>query len=29
MPVVHSVQNKESYENMKILREAINNDKFE
>jgi len=27
-PVGHSVHNKESYENMKILMEAINNDKF-
>ena len=27
-PVGHSVQNKESYENMKILMEAINYNKF-
>ena len=28
IPVGHSVRNKELYENMKILMEAINNDKF-
>ena len=28
IPVGHSVYNKESYENMKILMEAINYDKF-
>ena len=28
IPVGHSVHNKESYENMKILMEAINYDKF-
>ena len=28
IPVGHSVHNKESYENMKILKEAINYDKF-
>jgi hypothetical protein len=28
IPVGHSVRNKESYENMKILMEAINYDKF-
>jgi len=28
IPVGHSVHNKESYENMKILWEAINHDKF-
>ena len=28
IPVGHSVHNKESYENMKILLEAINDDKF-
>jgi hypothetical protein len=28
MPVGHSVHNKKSYENMKILMEAINYDKF-
>jgi len=28
IPVGHSVHNKESYENMKILIEAINYDKF-
>ena len=28
IPVGHSVQNKESYENMKILMEAINYNKF-
>ena len=28
VPVGHSVHNKESYENMKILMEAINYDKF-
>jgi len=28
IPVGHSVHNKESYENMKILMEVINYDKF-
>jgi hypothetical protein len=28
IPVVHSVHNKESYENMKILMEAFNYEKF-